>query len=52
MCRCSMGMHREPTPVTSFTLSSHASSPHHIAMMKPSPFSSRALVISSRLVQS
>lgn len=47
MCSCLSGMHLEPTPVFSLTSSSHASSPHHIALTKPSPFSSRALMISS-----
>ena len=38
-------------PVTSLTVSSHASSPHHIALTKPSPFCSNACVISSIVVQ-
>ena len=43
-------MHLEPTPVSSLTLSSHASSPHHIALTRPSPCV-RASFISSMDVQ-
>ena len=38
-------------PVFSFIISSHASSPHHIARTKPSPFAARAALISSMVLQ-